>query len=131
MTQKNFQEPLACVKGLGSAHDGVHHWIYQRISAVALIFLSLWMVYNLSHHVADDFDTVTAWLANPWNSAGVFLFITITTYHASLGIQIIIEDYIPASFWRYGSLLLVKLSAISIPALSLFLLVRITLWGLK
>src|SRR5690606_3297543 len=82
MTQKNFQEPLAKVKGLGASRDGVHHWIYQRISAIALIFLSVWMVYNLSHHVADDFESITAWLSSPWNAAGLFLFVTAATYHA-------------------------------------------------
>lgn len=129
MKQNDFRDPLTKVKGLGVAHDGVEHWINQRISAVILIFFSVWLVYNLSQHAADDYQTIITWLANPWNSAGVFLFFTTATYHAVLGIQVIIEDYVYVKFWRYGALLIIKILAVSLPMLSLFFLVRIALWG--
>ncbi|WP_032112495.1 succinate dehydrogenase, hydrophobic membrane anchor protein [Candidatus Paracaedibacter symbiosus] len=131
MTQRDFQTPLAKVKGLGSAHDGVNHWVYQRISAVALIVLGLWLVCSLSYHGDDSYADVVTWLANPWTASGMFLFISAVTFHAVLGIQVIIEDYVHAAFWRYASLLILKFLMISIPVLSLFFLIKIAFLGSK
>lgn len=131
MSRRDFQTPLAKVKGLGSAHDGVHHWIHQRISAVALIFLGMWLIYSLSCHGNDSYNDVVTWLANPWTAAVMFLFTIAVTYHAVLGIQVIVEDYIHRPAWRYVSLLLVKLITFLIPVLSLFFLIRIVFLGSK
>lgn len=131
MTQRDFQTPLAKVKGVGAAHEGVHHWIHQRISAVALIFLGLWLVYSLACHGNDSYTDVITWLANPWTATGMFLFTIAVTYHAVLGIQVIVEDYIHSPFWRYISLLFLKLILFLIPVLSLFFLIRIAFLGSK
>lgn len=131
MTQKNLQTPLAKVKGLGAAHDGVHHWIHQRVSAIALILLGLWLVYNLSCHANDSYNDIVAWLANTWTAAGMLLFTIAVTYHAVLGVQVVVEDYIHSPVWRYMSLLLLKLLLFLIPVLSLFFLIKIVLLGSK
>lgn len=129
MTQKDFQAPLSKAKGLGSAHDGVHHWMHQRISAVALVPLGLWLVYSLACHGNDSYADILTWIADPWTAAGLFLFIAAVSYHAVLGLQVIVEDYVHTPRWRYPSLLTIKLLMIVLPILSLFFLVKISLLG--
>lgn len=125
MTQSDFRSPLTTAKGLGSAHEGVHHWLHQRVSAVGLIFLGLWLVYSLSVHGNDSYANIVTWLSEPWTATMMFLFILTVTYHAVLGGQVIVEDYIHSSFWRYSSLVLLKMLLIGIPVLSLFFLLKI------
>lgn len=129
MTQRDFQTPLAKAKGLGTAHDGVHHWIHQRISAVALVFLGLWLVYSLACHGDDSYADIVTWLANPWTAGLMFLFVIAVCYHAVLGLQIIVEDYVHTPKWRYANLVILKMVMVGLPAISLFFLIKILLLG--
>lgn len=131
MTDRNFQNPLAKVKGLGSAHTGTHHWIVQRISALPLIILGGWLIYNIFVYNNSPYHEVITWIANPWVASLLFLFIVTATYHAGLGIQVIIEDYIHTRTWRYTSLIILKSFIFSIPVFSLFLLIKIIILGNK
>lgn len=129
MTQRDFQSPLSKAKGLGAAHDGVQHWVHQRISAVALVFLGLWLVYSLACHGNNSYADILTWIADPWTAAGLFLFMAAVSYHAVLGLQVIVEDYVHTPGWRYGSLLVLKMMMIALPTLSLFFLIKISLLG--
>jgi succinate dehydrogenase / fumarate reductase membrane anchor subunit len=131
MTQKDSQNPLVKVQKLRPSPDGLNHWIHQRISALVLILLGLWLVYSLSYHSQDPYNDIVTWLANPWTAAGMLLFTIAVTYHAVLGIQVVVEDYIHSSYWRSLSLFLLKLILFVVPILSIFLLIKIGLLGQK
>jgi len=89
-----MRTPLSKVRGLGSAKSGVHHWIMQRITAVALVPLGLWFVWSLSCLAGADHATVSAWVAGICNATLLIVFIAALFYHSQLGLQTVIEDYV-------------------------------------
>ncbi len=105
----SLQNPLARVRGLGSAKEGTHHWWSQRLTAIALAPLSLWFSYSFAVTMPTvDYQTAIAWLNQPLNAILMLLFIVSLYYHAVLGLQTIIEDYIESEWQKIGCLILVK-----------------------
>ena len=86
--------PLAKARGLGSAKEGVHHWYAQRASALLLIVLVGWLVYAGLVLSGADYDTARAFVAQPVNAAFLVLLVVTLLYHAVLGLQVVIEDYV-------------------------------------
>ena len=86
--------PLARARGLGSAKEGVHHWYAQRASALLLIVLIGWLIYAMITLAGADHDTASSFIARPTNAAFLVLLIVTLFYHAVLGLQVVIEDYV-------------------------------------
>ena len=86
--------PLNKVLGLGSAKGGSEHWWVQRLSAIALVPLGLWLMASLAALPNFDFVGVSAWMASPLNSILLILLMLIMTYHSWLGVQVVVEDYV-------------------------------------
>jgi len=108
--QASIRSDLGRARGLGSAKDGFHHWWVQRVSAVALIPLSLFWLFNLHDITTSDYAHFMAWIGSPFTAIPAILFIIASFYHAALGMQVVIEDYVPAEGWRITLLLINKLS---------------------
>lgn len=100
-----FQSPLGKAKGLGSAHTGTHHWLMQRVTAIILLPLILWLVYSIFSLQGATYTEFTAWLANPLNAILMVFFIVTGMYHSVLGNQVIIEDYISHKWFRLAKLI--------------------------
>jgi succinate dehydrogenase / fumarate reductase membrane anchor subunit len=98
--------PLNRVLGLGSAKEGAEHWWKQRLTAVALIPLGLWLAFAFLSF--DDFSYAAAseWLRAPLNGALLVLTLLTLTYHSALGIQVVIEDYVHGKGVKVVSLVL-------------------------
>lgn len=94
LSNNRLRTPLKNARGLGSAKDGTHHFVLQRITAVALVFLSIYAVGLVLSLVGDDYATVRATVARPWNAVLLVAFAVSTFWHAKLGLQVIIEDYV-------------------------------------
>ena len=86
--------PLARARGLGSAKEGVHHWYAQRASALLLIVLIGWLIYAMITLAGADHDTASSFIAQPTNATFLVLLIVTLFYHAVLGLQVVIEDYV-------------------------------------
>jgi len=86
--------PLARARGHGSAKSGVRHWIAQRATAVFLLFLLGWMGYAMFMLAAADHAAAQAFIARPFNAALLILLLIMLFYHAMLGLQVVIEDYV-------------------------------------
>jgi len=121
------QTPLARVEGLGAAHAGTDHFWRQRVSAVALIPLSLWFVYAALALVGADHGAVVTFLHKPFNAIAMALFVVATLHHSVLGLQVIVEDYVHTEGWKIALFLSNQLLAWIIGAMSLFALVKIAL----
>ena len=91
-----LQTPLAKVRHLGSAKEGVSHWWWQRLTAILLVPLSLWFVGSLLSLVAGgaERDDFVDWLSGPVAAVLMLLFLGATFYHLKLGLQVVIEDYV-------------------------------------
>lgn len=107
----SFKTPLGRVKGLGSSHHGASHWWAQRVSAVALIPLVIWFVATIIE-VAVAKTSIIMVLQSPINAIAMLLFIGAMLYHGTLGIQVVIEDYVHCSYAK--TILLVGLQLFSI-----------------
>lgn len=94
MSQDLKKSPLATAKGLGSAKEGVAHWWMQRVTAVLMIPLALYLVYSFVGLGSFDHTTVKEWLAAPLTAAAMLMFVLSTFYHSELGTQVVVEDYI-------------------------------------
>jgi succinate dehydrogenase / fumarate reductase, membrane anchor subunit len=101
----SLRSPLGRVLGRGAAGEGVSHWWWQRVSAVALVPLALWLMVSLLLLPSLHYAHVVAWLQQPWNAVLLTLFIVVTTYHSALGVQVVIEDYVHGKPIKIFSLL--------------------------
>lgn len=106
----SLRSDLGRVRGLGSAKDGTHHWWHQRLSAIALIPLSLWFVVTLLGKLHSGHTDVVAWIASPFVTVMLLALVGATFYHAKLGLQVVIEDYIHGELSKIALLILMKLT---------------------
>jgi succinate dehydrogenase / fumarate reductase, membrane anchor subunit len=90
----SLQSPLGKVRGLGSAGNGVQHWWVQRLTSLALIPLAIWLLVSLLALPSLDFVTLVSWIGGTWTASLLTLFVIIACWHSSLGIQVIVEDYV-------------------------------------
>lgn len=104
----SLRSPLGQVRGLGSAKEGVQHWWAQRVTALALIPLALWFVISVITMTGAGRDEVVSWLGSPFSAAVALLLIGATFWHAMLGVQVVVEDYVHNETRKIATLLLVK-----------------------
>lgn len=90
----NLRNPMKRARGLGSAKLGVHHFMIQRITALALIVLGIWFVMLVLSLMHADYTSAHAVLARPFNALLMIAFVVAMFWHAQLGLQVIIEDYV-------------------------------------
>jgi succinate dehydrogenase / fumarate reductase membrane anchor subunit len=90
----DFRSPLAKVRGLGSAKAGTSHWWMQRVTAVALIPLSFQLLVFLDLGMTESYRQTVDWLTVPFNTGCIIAWILAVFYHAALGLQVVIEDYV-------------------------------------
>jgi succinate dehydrogenase / fumarate reductase membrane anchor subunit len=126
---RRFAGPLARARGLGSAKEGVQHWWAQRVSAVALVPLTLWFVYEAVHLTGADQDAVKDWLHRPANAILMTLLVIATFYHLALGIQVVVEDYVHREGVKIVTILLVKGLIVLLALGALFTILRVAVGG--
>lgn len=123
----SLRSPLSRARGLGSAKDGVHHWVWQRLTAVALIPLTFWFVASLAYMTTADYTTVTAWIERPYVAVLLSVYLATLLHHSQLGLQVVVEDYIHARWLNLSSLLLIKFAHVLLAAASIFAVLKIAL----
>jgi succinate dehydrogenase / fumarate reductase membrane anchor subunit len=128
MDRKRMRSPLARAMGLGSAKEGVELWWMERVSAVALVPLTLWFVASIIAHTASDYATSIAWLRTPLASILTILLVITLFYHAALGLQVVIEDYLHSGT-KFAALVAVRLGCFALAAAGIVSALRIALGG--
>lgn len=123
----SLRSPLGRVRGLGSAKEGVAHWWAQRVTALALVPLTLWFVIAVISLAGADYARTTAWIASPVPAILLVLLVAATFYHAVLGLQVVIEDYVGSEALRIALILIVKAAAIVLAAAAIFAVLKIAL----
>ncbi len=125
----DYRTPLSRVRGLGSAKSGTTHWWMQRVTAVALIPLSFWLIYFLGLSLTAPYQQTVAWLATPINSVCIVAWIIAAFYHAALGLQVVIEDYVAAEGPKIISIWVVNLAFLFLAIAALLAVFRIVSIG--
>jgi len=121
-----LRSQLSRVRGLGASHEGAHHFWVQRISGIALVPLVLWFVFSGIGVVGADLATFKAWVGTHYNPVLLILLICTMFYHAQLGLQVVIEDYVHGEAAKLTSLILVKFAIYLLGACAVFAVIRLT-----
>ena len=122
-----LKSPLARVLGLGSAKEGVAHWWSQRLTSIALIPLGLWFVYLIVSLLPSDHATAVAWLHSPLRAGLLVLFILVVFWHAFLGLQVVVEDYIHTEWLKVTILMTLKMILALLATISVLMVLQISL----
>jgi succinate dehydrogenase / fumarate reductase membrane anchor subunit len=124
-TQFRSATDLKRVRGLGSARSGVHHWWLQRATAAANLLLLVWFLASLLSLPSLDHASVTAWIEQPLVAVPLLLLILSTFWHARLGVQVMIEDYVHAEGSKLLAILALNLFLFGAGAIALFSVLKI------
>lgn len=118
---------LKIARGLGSSKSGSGHWWTQRVTAVALIVLSAWLVVTALCLMNADYATARATLAKPWNALLMIAFVISMFWHAVLGLQVAIEDYVHTRWKEVVLMVTIKFLAVLGALASVLAVLRIAL----
>lgn len=116
------------VRGLGSAHQGTHHWWQQRLTAGSNLLLLTWLVVSLLRLPLYNYRALVLWIQSPWASVPLVLAVLSMFYHLRLGLQVVIEDY-QHDFSRIIAIVLLNFYAIAGAALAIFAILRVAFAG--
>jgi succinate dehydrogenase / fumarate reductase membrane anchor subunit len=122
-----LRTPLKQARNVGSAQHGTGHWWMQRLTAVALVPLGVWFVVAVLMLLHADYLGAHAMLARPWNALLMLGFIAAVFWHAQLGLQVIIEDYVHTPWRAFALIALVKLLAVLLALACALAVLRIAL----
>lgn len=125
-TEHSIRTDIARARNHGSAKSGTHHWWMQRVTAIALIPLTIWMLSCLNCLTTGNYFQFIAWIKSPLTTLMLVLFTVTSFYHASLGIQVIIEDYVHKKSWKIGLLLLSQFSLLFLGTSAIFSILKIS-----
>ncbi|MBF0333145.1 MAG: succinate dehydrogenase, hydrophobic membrane anchor protein [Alphaproteobacteria bacterium] len=125
----SMRSSLGRVRGLGSAKEGAGHWWVQRLTAIALVPLSLWFVISVIGLIGVDHAALRAWMGVPGNTALMALFLGTLFHHAQLGAQVVIEDYVHGEAAKTAGIIIVKLLAWALGVFSIVAVLKVAFGG--
>lgn len=125
----SLRTPLALARGLGSAKDGTSHWWMQRVTAVLLAPLSVWFLFCALPMIGAGYADARVWLAQPMHAFLILALVLAVIYHALLGVQVVVEDYIHARWLEVALLTAVRLIAFLAALATSLAVVRIAVGG--
>lgn len=121
----HLRTPLSQVKGLGSAKEGTGHFWVQRLTAIGLVPLVLWLSFSIAALPGMDYVSIREWISSPFTSIMLILFLIAGFYHAKLGLQTVIEDYIGNHSTRTVMIIIVSFLATILAVTGVFSVLRI------
>jgi succinate dehydrogenase / fumarate reductase, membrane anchor subunit len=121
----SLRSPLSRVLGLGSAKDGTAHWWAQRVTAVALVPLTLWFVLSLLSLPDFEYETVRTWLSVPITGFLALLLVGVLSYHSYLGTMVIVEDYVASSGMKVLTLMILRFLYVLAGGAAMFAILRV------
>ena len=123
-----MRSPLGRAIGLGSAKEGVGPWWAERVSAVALVPLTLWFVASIIAHTGSDYAAFIAWLKAPLIATLMILLLIALFHHTALGLQVVIEDYVHSGV-KFAAIMAVRLSCLALATAGVVATLRIAFIG--
>src|SRR5690348_6243485 len=125
MMASRMRSPVGRAIGLGSAKEGVEHWWIQRVTAIALVPLILWFVIAIIGLVGTDLETMQNWVGRPLPAILLVLLLIATFYHMSLGLQVVVEDYVHAELAKLALVIVIRLFCFAFAVAGIFAVLMI------
>ncbi len=122
------RSPLSRALGLGSAKSGVEHWWAQRVSAVALVPLTLWFAASIISHTGSDYVSFVTWLQTPAAMVLTILLLIFLFHHTALGLQVVIEDYVHSGI-KFVAVIAVRLCCFALAVTGIIAVLEIAFGG--
>ncbi len=123
-----MRSPLSRATGLGSANEGAGAWWAVRVSAVALVPLTLWFVASIIARSGSDYVAFIAWLRTPLTATPMILLLIALFHHTALGLQVVIEDYVHSAA-KFAAIIAVRLSCVALSTAGIVAVLRIAFGG--
>jgi succinate dehydrogenase / fumarate reductase membrane anchor subunit len=125
----NQRHPMKTARGLGAARSGLHHWWMQRVTAVALVPLSVWFLWHSIELVHADYIRAFLFLADPMNAVLMLIFATTLLYHSYLGLQVVVEDYVGGELTKLATLVGLQFIHVLLAVMAAFAVLKVSLGG--
>jgi succinate dehydrogenase / fumarate reductase membrane anchor subunit len=129
MGEQRMRSPLSRAWGLGSAREGAEHWWIQRVTAAALIPLTLWFVASLIALTSSDYNTFITWLRAPFAAILMVLLLFALFHHMALGLQVLVEDYVHSDLAKIPAVVAIRLVCVALAVAGIFATLRIVFDG--
>jgi succinate dehydrogenase / fumarate reductase membrane anchor subunit len=123
-----MRSPLASASGLGSAKEGVSEWWAERVSALALVPLTLWFAASIIAHSASDYVSFITWIRAPLAATVMILFLIALFHHTALGLKVVVEDYVHSGA-KFAWVIAVRLGCFALATAGIVATLRIALRG--
>jgi succinate dehydrogenase / fumarate reductase, membrane anchor subunit len=117
------------VRGLGAAHHGAHHWLVQRFTAIGNVVLMSWLLVSLALLGDYGYANMVKWLSQPVSATAMILLVTSLFWHARLGLQVLIEDYIHDAGSKFAAISALNLATIGGGAFGIFSVAALAFGG--
>ena len=125
----DYRTPIARARGLGAARSGLQHWKMQRLTAIANVLLVLWFMFSAMALSGSGYEQVRAWLASPVTATLTVLLVMSSFYHARLGLQVVVEDYVHHEGARIASLVAIALVVTALAVACIVAVLRVAVGG--
>ncbi len=122
-----MRTPLSRVRGLGSAKKGTEHFWLQRVTAIANIPLSIFFLASLVAHSGADYQATLAYFSHPVVAVIMLLLILSAVWHAKLGLQTVIEDYVHGEAQKLTAIVLNNFFTLIVGIASILAIVKLAL----
>ena len=123
----SLEAPLARAKGLGSAKEGIAHWWMQRVTSILLVPLIVWGAFMVAVVGNLDHANLLAAIANPLNAIVIITLLIIVCYHAALGLQVVIEDYVHLRYLKMTAIVLTYFVSFMLALIGIASVIKIAL----
>jgi succinate dehydrogenase / fumarate reductase membrane anchor subunit len=117
------------VRGLGAAHHGAHHWLVQRFTAIGNVVLMSWLLVSLALLGDYGHANMVKWLSQPVSATAMILLVVSLFWHARLGLQVLIEDYIHDAGSKFAAISALNLATIGGGAFGIFSVAALAFGG--
>lgn len=121
--------PIGRVRGLGTAHEGAHHWMLQRFTAIGNLILMSYLVVSFALLGDYGYVAVTKWLTQPFAATAIILLVISVFWHARLGLQVVIEDYMVDAGTKFACIAALNLAIIGGGAFAIFSVASLAFGG--
>ncbi len=119
--------PLKRVRGLGAAHRGTETFWRQRLTAIANVPLTIFLILSILTHIGASFDQVHAYLARPLVALAMLALVLSASIHMRIGLKEIIEDYVHGEGWKVAAILAASFFAIGVALACTLAILKISL----